>query len=151
MRCCTHRLHTKCREARWAEGTTRQVSTVCPLCKRATDDAHHALGDDCKHGDIRQIITSRHDAAVKTFWSAIQAGALAAMPMWTDLDLRSEAQKARRVPNRQKLPDFVLQPAAQHSIPDIAVMQVDDDFQCRPAQGGPSTLEQWCKAPQNHP
>jgi ribonuclease HI len=146
-----HRLHTKCREARWAEGTTRQVSTVCPLCKRATDDAHHALGDDCKHGDIRQLITSRHDAAVNTFWSAIQAGALAAMPMWTDLDLRTKAQKARRVPNRRKLPDFVLQPTAQHSIPDIAVMQVDDDFQYRPAQGGPSTLGQWCRAPQDHP
>ena len=75
-----------------AEGTARQVNTVCPVCKRATYDARHALEDGCKHGAMRQLITCWHDAAIKTLWSAVQAGALGAMPMWTDLDLRSRRQ-----------------------------------------------------------
>lgn len=54
----SHRLHAKCKDARSAEGTAKQDNNVCPLCERATDDARHALGDDCKHGDIWQLITS---------------------------------------------------------------------------------------------
>lgn len=48
----SNRLHTKCRDARWAGTASSAANTICPLCKRSTDDACHALGERCMHADV---------------------------------------------------------------------------------------------------
>jgi hypothetical protein len=146
----SNRLHTKCRDVKWAGAAGSAANTTCPLCRRSIDDACHALGDSCMHTDIRKLITARHDMAVKACWDALRMGKLSKLPMWTDLDLRSSLQKLQGLQRSRKLPGFLLERPAQHIIPDIVVMTIHKGFPPQDAQGR-TTIEQWCKAPQDHP
>ncbi len=59
--------------------------------------------------------------------------------MWTDVETRSKAAIARDGARTRRLPTFLLPHAAQHSIPDMAIMVVSDDFVFKDCQGNAVT------------
>ena len=144
-----HRLHTRCRDARWARRGAQRVNTVCPLCKQATDNEHHALSGECTNAGVIQIIKDRHDHAVGALWRGLKHGSLGGLPMWTDIETRSQTAATRGGARRRKLPTFLLEHSAQHSLPDIVVLTLPDTFVRRDVQGNVVTAHKW--RPENHP
>ncbi len=82
-------------------------------------------------------------------WSAVRAGDLGGFPMWTDVETRSKTAIARDGAKTRRLPNLLLSHAARHSIPDMAIMVVSDDFVFKDCQGNAVTRRQW--KPQTRP
>ncbi len=144
-----HRLQTRCREARLRSAAAPPICTACPLCKAQVDDEDHAVAGTCTGENVITLIRQGHDHAVKSTWSAVRAGDLGGFPMWTGVETRSKTAIARDGARTRRLPNFLLPHAAQHSIPDMAIMVISDDFVFKHCQGNAVTRRQW--NPQAHP